>query len=387
MDKYMSRGVSSQKEDVHNAVDHLDQGVFPGAFCKVIPDYLSGDSRYCNIMHADGAGTKSSLAYIYYKETGDLSVWSGIAMDSIVMNTDDLICVGVDTPILLSSTIGRNAKLVGGEVIKELINANEEICQFFTDNGVPMYMTGGETADVGDLTRTIIVDTTAVTRIERDKIITCEDVACGDVIVALASFGQATFEKQYNSGMGSNGLTSARHDLLCSEYRTKYPESFDNSMDESISYCGKFKITDTVPELPLNIGKAILSPTRTYAFVIKDILSEYRSKIHGIVHCSGGGQTKCKKFGRNVKYVKDNLFEIPPFFKLIHDTTGTDYREMYQVFNMGHRMELYTDAKTAEQVIAIAAKYNIDAKIVGHVESNENGNAVEITSPNGIIKY
>ena len=264
MDKYMSRGVSSQKEDVHNAVDKLDQGVFPGAFCKVIPDYLSGDSRYCNIMHADGAGTKSSLAYIYYKETGDLSVWSGIAMDSIVMNTDDLICVGVDTPILLSSTIGRNAKLVGGEVIKELINANEEICQFFTDNGVPMYMTGGETADVGDLTRTIIVDTTAVTRIERDKIITCENVKGGDVIVALASFGQATFENQYNSGMGSNGLTSARHDLLCSEYRTKYPESFDTSMDKSISYCGKFKITDTVPDLPLNIGKAILSPTRTF---------------------------------------------------------------------------------------------------------------------------
>ena len=371
-DRYMQRGVSASKEDVHNAIKNLDKGIFPNAFCKVVPDLIAGDPDYCNIMHADGAGTKSSLAYLYWKETGDISVWKGIAQDAIIMNIDDLLCVGATQNILLSSTIGRNKNLIPGEVISAIINGTEEVLQMLRDNGVNIISTGGETADVGDLVRTIIVDSTVMARMKREDVITNENIKPGQVIVGLASFGQASYEDEYNGGMGSNGLTSARHDVFHYSIAEKYPESYDPSVPKDLIYSGSKKLTDVVEGAPLNAGKLVLSPTRTYAPIIVEVLKDLRSKIGGIIHCSGGAQTKILHFAKNVHIIKDNLFEIPPLFKVIQEESGTDWKEMYKVFNMGHRMEIYIDEMYASDIISISKSFNVEAKIIGRVEESEN---------------
>ena len=385
-DRYMQRGVSASKEDVHRAIANLDKGIFPGAFCKISPDILGGDPAYCNIMHADGAGTKSSLAYLYWKETGDISVWRGIAQDAVVMNTDDLICVGATDQMLLSSTIGRNKNLIPGEVIAEIIHGTEEVLQMLRDHGVGIYSTGGETADVGDLVRTIIVDSTVIGRMKRSEVVSNANIQAGDVIVGLASDGQSTYEKIYNGGMGSNGLTSARHDVLAKYLAIKYPESFDSSVPESLVYSGSKKLTDEVEGSELNVGQLILSPTRTYAPVIIAILKSMRSQIHGMVHCSGGAQTKILHFVHDVHVVKDHLFPIPPLFELIQKESGTDFKEMYQVFNMGHRMELYVSSDRAEEIIQISQSFGIPAQIVGHVEAF-SGKKLSIRSSFGEFIY
>lgn len=386
--RYNLRGVSASKEDVHNAISKIDKGLFPKAFCKIVPDYLSGDENYCIVMHADGAGTKSSLAYMYWKETGDISVWKGIAQDAIVMNTDDLLCVGAIDNILLSSTIGRNKNLVPGEVISAIINGTEEILQQLRDYGIGIYSTGGETADVGDLVRTIIVDSTVVCRMKRSDVIDNSKIREGDVIVGLASYGKSSYEKGYNGGMGSNGLTSARHDVFEKTLAKKYPESFDNLVPESLVYSGKVKLTDkiNVGKESVDAGELVLSPTRTYAPIIKKILDKYRSQIHGMVHCSGGGQTKVLHFVDNLHIVKDNLFPIPPLFKLIHEQSGTDWKEMYKVFNMGHRMEIYVPSTIAADIIAISKSFEVDAQIIGRVNSS-NKKQLTIKSEFGIFEY
>jgi len=385
-DRYMQRGVSASKEDVHNAIKNIDKGVFPNAFCKVVPDILGGDPLWCNIMHADGAGTKSSLAYLYWKETGDLSVWRGIAQDAIIMNTDDLLCVGATQNILLSSTIGRNKNLIPGEVIAAIINGTEEVLQMLRDYGVSIYSTGGETADVGDLVRTIIVDSTVTCRMRRDDVLTNEGFRGGDVIVGFSSFGQASYEKEYNGGMGSNGLTSARHDVFSKLLANKYPESFDPNVPSELVYSGKYQLTDSYPGTPLNVGKLVLSPTRTYAPLVIALLKEHRKNIHGIIHCSGGAQTKVLHFANDVHIIKDSLFETPPLFKLIQEESGASWQEMYKVFNMGHRLEIYTDQKSAEEMIAIAKSFNIEAKIIGRTEAHQ-GKKLTIKSNHGEFAY
>lgn len=385
--RYAQRGVSAGKEDVHNAIENVDKGLFPKAFCKIVPDYLTGDENYCLIMHADGAGTKSSLAYTYWKETGDLSVWKGIAQDALIMNVDDLLCVGAVDNIMLSSTIGRNKNLIPGEVISAIINGTEELISELKDFGVSIFSTGGETADVGDLVRTIIVDSTVVARMKRSEVIDNANIQAGDVIVGLASFGQASYEKEYNGGMGSNGLTSARHDVFNKTLAEKYPESFDAAVPEDLVYSGSKKLDDNVEASPLNAGKLVLSPTRTYAPVIKKILSKYDNKqIHGMIHCSGGAQTKILHFIDRFHIIKDNMFDIPPLFKLIQAESKTDWKEMYQVFNMGHRMEIYVPQNIAEDIIAISQSFNIDAKIVGRVEES-NIKKLTIKSEYGEFEY
>ena len=370
--RYAQRGVSASKEDVHNAIKNVDKGLFPQAFCKIVPDYLTGDEDYCLVMHADGAGTKSSLAYMYWKETGDLSVWKGIAQDALIMNIDDLLCVGATDNIMLSSTIGRNKNKIPGEVISAIINGSEELLKDLKEFGVTIHSTGGETADVGDLVRTIIVDSTVTARMKRTDVIDNSTIKAGDVIVGLESFGQASYETEYNGGMGSNGLTSARHDVFEKYLATKYPESFDQEVPEDLVYSGSKKLTDLVDGSDLNAGKLVLSPTRTYAPIIKSILSKYTNKeIHGMVHCSGGAQTKILHFVKNLHIIKDNLFGVPPLFKLIQAESKTDWKEMYQVFNMGHRMELYVPQEIADDIIGISKSFNVDAKIVGRVEASE----------------
>ena len=382
----MQRGVSAGKEDVHNAIKNIDKGLFPNAFCKIVPDLLGGDENYCNIMHADGAGTKSSLAYIYWRETGDLSVWKGIAQDAIVMNIDDLACVGALDNILFSSTIGRNQKVVPGEVIAAIINGAEEVLQMLRDNGVSIIGTGGETADVGDLVRTIIVDSTVTARMKRKDVITTENIIPGDVIIGLASFGQAAYEDEYNGGMGSNGLTSARHDVFAKEYAEKYPESHDPSIPPELIYSGRYRLTDPVPDTPLDAGKLVLSPTRTYAPVIKKLIEEIGRHIHGMIHCSGGAQTKILHFIHDLHIIKDNLFEVPPLFRIIQEVSGTPWQEMYKVFNMGHRMEIYLPKAFANEVIAISRSFGIDAKIIGRVEAGQ-GKQLTISGPYGKFEY
>lgn len=368
--KYAQRGVSSQKEDVHNAIKNLDKGLFPKAFCKIIPDQLSGNPDMCTIMHADGAGTKSSLAYLYWKETGDISVWKGIAQDAIVMNTDDLLCVGSTGPFLLSSTIGRHKGNIPGEVISEIINGTEEFCENMRQHGIEIHTTGGETADLGDLVRTVVVDSTLIAQSKRNEIIDNANINENQVIVGFASYGQTTYETQYNGGMGSNGLTSARHDVFSNIYREKYPESYDTSLPNDVVYCGKTLLTDSVEGSPVDAGKLVLSPTRTYAPLVKSIIEEVgRNQIKGMVHCSGGGQTKILHFIDDLHVVKDNLLPVPPLFKLIQSESNTDWKEMYQVFNMGHRLEIYTDEKSAQNMISIAKDYGIEAQIIGHTES------------------
>jgi phosphoribosylformylglycinamidine cyclo-ligase len=385
--RYSDRGVSAQKEDVHNAIKNIDKGLFPKAFCKIIPDFLTGSEEYCVIMHADGAGTKSSLAYAYWKETGDLSVWKGIAQDALIMNIDDLLCVGaVNEPILLSSTIGRNKNLIPGEVISAIINGTQELVDELAKSGVNIVLTGGETADVGDLVRTIIVDSTVTTRMKRNEVIDNANIKAGNVIVGLASFGQASYEKEYNGGMGSNGLTSARHDVFNKRTAEKYPETFDPLVPEDLVYSGNKELTEAVEGSPLDAGKLVLSPTRTYAPVIKEILNQYRDNIDGIVHCSGGAQTKVLHFVDNVHVIKDNLFELPPLFRLIQSASGADWKEMYQVFNMGHRMELYCSPEAAEGIIEVSKSFAVDARIVGRVESSEQ-NKLTITSEFGKFTY
>lgn len=366
--RYIQRGVSAGKEDVHLAIKDIDKGLYPKAFCKIIPDILGGDPEWCNIMHADGAGTKSSLAYLYWKETGDVSVWKGIAQDAIVMNTDDLLCVGATDNILISSTIGRNKNRIPGEVISEIISGTEEFLEEMRSCGIGIHSTGGETADVGDLVRTIIVDSTVTARMRRDELISNHNIQAGDVIVGLASYGQATYEKSYNGGMGSNGLTSARHDVFSNIYAEKYPESFDPSLPKDLAYSGKLKLTDPSPVEGVNMGKLVLSPTRTYAPVIKPMLEQYRSQIHGMVHCSGGAQTKVLHFVDNLHIIKDNLFEIPPLFRIIQEQSGTSMAEMYKVFNMGHRMELYVPEEIAAELISVSESFGIAAKVIGRCE-------------------
>ncbi|MBI2280005.1 MAG: phosphoribosylformylglycinamidine cyclo-ligase [Bacteroidetes bacterium] len=374
-ERYLQRGVSASKEDVHNAIKKIDKGLYPKAFCKIIPDYLTGSEEHCIVMHADGAGTKSSLAYAYWKETGDLSVWKGIAQDALIMNLDDLLCVGAIDHILVSSTIGRNKNLIPGEVLSEIINGSEEILEELRNLGIGIYSTGGETADVGDLVKTIIVDSTVACRMKRTDVINNANIKVGNVIVGLASFGQATYETAYNGGMGSNGLTSARHDVFNKTIAKKYPETFDNNIPSDIVYSGKYNLTDKIdvetdnyPSLP-NVGKLVLSPTRTYAPIIKKIIEKHKNKIDGMVHCSGGAQTKILHFVDDLHIVKDNLFDVPPLFRLIKAESGTDWKEMYKVFNMGHRMELYLDESIANDIISIAKSFNVDAQIVGRVES------------------
>ncbi|WP_370029309.1 AIR synthase related protein [Flavobacterium sp. 28YEA47A] len=385
--RYNLRGVSASKEDVHNAIKNIDKGLFPKAFCKIVPDYLTNDEEYCLIMHADGAGTKSSLAYLYWKETGDLSVWKGISQDALIMNIDDLLCVGATDNILLSSTIGRNKNLIPAEVISAIINGTEELIEELKSFGVTIHSTGGETADVGDLVRTIIVDSTVTARIRRDKVIDNANIRPGDVIVGLASFGQATYEKSYNGGMGSNGLTSARHDVFHNYLAQKYPESFDASVPADLVYSGGVKLTDEVEGSPIDAGKLVLSPTRTYAPIIKKILDNYSpEQIHGMVHCSGGAQTKVLHFVENVHVIKDNLFPIPPLFKLIQEQSKTDWKEMYQVFNCGHRTEIYVPQELAADIIAISKSFNVDAQIVGRVESSGN-KKLTIKSEFGTFEY
>lgn len=385
-DRYMQRGVSASKEDVHKAIEKLDKGLFPQAFCKISPDMLGGDDAYCNIMHADGAGTKSSLAYLYWKETGDVSVWRGIAQDAVVMNTDDLLCVGATDNMLLSSTIGRNKNLIPGEVIAEIINGTEEVLQMLRDNGIGIWSTGGETADVGDLVRTIIVDSTVVARMKRADVISNHTIQAGDVIVGLASDGQANYEKVYNGGMGSNGLTSARHDVLGHYLATKYVESFDPSVPKELVYSGSKNLTEAVAGTPLNVGQLILSPTRTYAPVVKALLEELRPVIHGMVHCSGGAQTKVLHFVDNLHIIKDNMFALPPLFKMIQEESGTDFKEMYKVFNMGHRLEVYLAPEYAQTLIDISKSFGIDAQIIGRVEAAEK-KQVTIQSEFGTFVY
>ncbi len=384
--RYNLRGVSATKDEVHSAIKNIDKGLFPKAFCKIVPDFLSGSDEHCIVMHADGAGTKSSLAYAYWKETGDISVWKGIAQDAVVMNTDDLLCVGATDNILLSSTIGRNKNLIPGEVISAIINGTEEVLHMLRNNGIGIYSTGGETADVGDLVRTLIVDSTVVCRMKRCEIIDNKNIQAGDVIVGLASYGQASYEKEYNGGMGSNGLTSARHDVFAKYLAEKYPETYDNAVPKDLVYSGKVKLTDYVAGTPLNAGKLVLSPTRTYAPIIKEVLNNYRAQIHGMVHCSGGGQTKVLHFIDNAHVIKDNLFELPPLFKLIQEQSGTDWKEMYQVFNMGHRMELYVPETIANNIIAISQKFNVEAQIIGRVEK-ANEKKLTIRSQYGEFIY
>ncbi|WP_432669924.1 AIR synthase related protein [Flavobacterium sp. SM2513] len=385
--RYALRGVSASKEDVHNAIKNIDKGLFPQAFCKIVPDYLTNDDDYCLIMHADGAGTKSSLAYMYWKETGDLSVWKGIAQDALIMNIDDLICVGATDNIMLSSTIGRNKNLIPGEVLSAIINGTEEIIEELKTFGVNIHSTGGETADVGDVVRTIIVDSTVTARMKRKDVIDNANIQAGDVIVGLASSGQANYEKSYNGGMGSNGLTSARHDVFDHYLATKYPESFDAAVPRELVYSGKVKLTDSVENSPIDAGKLVLSPTRTYAPIIKKILSQFSSKeIHGMVHCSGGAQTKVLHFVKEVHVIKDNLFPIPPLFKLIQQQSLTDWKEMYQVFNCGHRMELYVPAEVAQEIIEISESYGVEAQIVGRVEASDS-KKLTIKSEFGTFEY
>jgi phosphoribosylformylglycinamidine cyclo-ligase len=384
--RYLRRGVSASKEDVHAAIKNIDKGLFPQAFCKIIPDMLTGDPDYCNIMHADGAGTKSSLAYLYWRETGDLSVWKGIAQDAIIMNVDDLLCVGALDNILLSSTIGRNKNLVPGEVIAAIINGTEEILQMLRDNGIGIYSTGGETADVGDLVRTIIVDSTVTARMRRDEVISNHNIRPGDVIVGFASFGQASYEIEYNGGMGSNGLTSARHDVFAKYLAQKYPESFDPGVPQDLVYSGKYKLTDPVAEVGVDVGKLVLSPTRTYAPVVKAILKDHRPHIHGMVHCSGGAQTKVLHFTDQVHIIKDNLFDVPPLFRIIQEESQTGWQEMYKVFNMGHRLEIYLPEQYARELIDIAASFNIAAQVVGRVEASDT-NRLTIKSSYGEFGY
>ena len=384
----MQRGVSASKEDVHNAIKNIDKGIFPRAFCKIIPDILGGDSEYCNIMHADGAGTKSSLAYLYWKETGDLSVWKGIAQDALIMNIDDLLCVGAVDNILVSSTIGRNKHLVPGEVISAIINGTDELLAELREMGIGGYATGGETADVGDLVRTIIVDSTVTCRMKRSDVIDNANIRPGDVIVGLASYGQATYEKEYNGGMGSNGLTSARHDGFAKYLAEKYPESYDKSVPEELAYSGSLRLTDEVEGSPVDAGKLVLSPTRTYAPVVKRLLDVLRHEIHGMVHCSGGAQTKVLHFvDYNCHVIKDNMFPVPPLFKTIQEQSRTDWSEMYKVFNMGHRMEVYLSPEHAEEVIRISQSFGIEAQIVGRIEESNGSKELTIRSEYGVFTY
>ena len=383
--RYQLRGVSAEKEDIHNAIKNLDKGLYPNAFCKIIPDILGNDNEFCNIMHADGAGTKSSLAYLYWKETGDLSVWSGIAQDAIVMNTDDLLCVGATDKMLLSSTIGRNKNLIPGEVISAIINGTEEFLAKLRSLGVGIYLTGGETADVGDLVRTVIVDSTVTARMKRDEVIE-NNIQPGDVIVGFASSGQATYETSYNGGMGSNGLTSARHDVLGHYLAEKYAESYDHSIPEDLIYSGPHTLTEPTEIEGVDVGKLILSPTRTYLPLMVPILNNFRKQINGIIHCSGGAQTKVLHFTNSLHIVKDNMFKLPPLFRMIQESSGTDWKEMYKVFNMGHRLEIYTNEKAAEEMIQIAKEFNIEAQIVGHVEASEK-KQLTIKSEFGTFEY
>lgn len=385
--RYAQRGVSAAKEDVHSAIKNIDKGLFPKAFCKIVPDHLTGSEEHCLIMHADGAGTKSSLAYMYWKETGDISVWKGIAQDALIMNIDDLLCVGATDNIMLSSTIGRNKNLIPAEVLSAIINGTEELLEDLKKHGVTIHSTGGETADVGDLVRTIIVDSTVTARMKRADVIDNANIKPGDIIVGLASFGQATYESEYNGGMGSNGLTSARHDVFHNYLAEKFPESFDAAVPSDLVYSGNTKLTDAVDNSPIDAGKLVLSPTRTYAPIIKEILSKYNKEtIHGMVHCSGGAQTKILHFISENHIIKDNLFELPPLFKLIQENSGTDWKEMYQVFNMGHRMELYVNEAVAKDIIAISKKFNVDAKIIGRVEAAET-KKLTIKSEFGTFEY
>ncbi|MEG1606707.1 MAG: AIR synthase-related protein [Mucinivorans sp.] len=385
--RYAQRGVSSGKEDVHKAIQNIDKGLFPKAFCKVIPDYLTGAADQCLVMHADGAGTKSSLAYMYWRETGDISVWKGIAVDAIVMNTDDLLCVGATGAITLSSTIGRNKRIIPGEVISTIINGTEEFLQSMRDSGVEIHSTGGETADVGDLVRTIIVDSTVTTRLKRSDVITCENITPGKVVIGLASFGRAKYETHWNSGMGSNGLTSARHDVFNNSLATKYPESFDNQTPENLVYTGHYNLTDRVEGSDLTVGQMVLSPTRTYAPVLMAILKYCRPAICGIVHCSGGGQTKVLHYMSDVHIIKDNLFDVPLLFNIIQQESSTPWQEMYRVFNMGHRMELYVDAYAVDEILAISESYGIQARVIGHVEKSDTGKKVTIKNQFGEFIY
>ena len=384
--RYQARGVSAGKEDVHNAIKNVDKGLFPQAFCKIVPDYLTGDDDYCVVMHADGAGTKTSLAYMYWKKTGDISVWKGIAQDALIMNIDDLLCVGATGPILLSSTIGRNKNLIPGSVISEIINGTEELLKDLRSHGIEIYSTGGETADVGDLVRTIIVDSTVIARMKRSDVISNDKIQAGNCIVGLASYGQANYENTYNSGMGSNGLTSARHDVFNYQLAKEFPESFDPNVPNDLVYSGGKFLEDEVANLPLDAGKLVLSPTRTYAPVIKKILDQFRSQIHGMVHCSGGAQTKVLHFVNNLHIIKDNLFPIPPLFLMIQEESGTSWEEMYKVFNMGHRMEIYVPFEIASDLIAISESFGIAAQIIGKVESFD-GKQVSIKSEKGEFRY
>ncbi|MEI6050020.1 MAG: AIR synthase related protein, partial [Bacteroidota bacterium] len=384
--KYSKRGVSSAKEDVHAAIKDIDKGLFPKAFCKIVPDLLGNDKDYCNIMHADGAGTKSSLAYIYWKETGDLSVWKGIAQDAIVMNLDDLLCVGAYNNILLSSTIGRNKNNIPGQIISEIINGTEDVLEELRNLGIGIFSTGGETADIGDIVRTIVVDSTVIVRMKRSDVISNHNIKSGDVIIGLSSSGKTIYEKEYNSGMGSNGLTSARHDLFAPYLASKYPESLDTTLPYDLIYCGKLRLTDPIEGLNTDAGKMVLSPTRTYAPVIKKVIETMRFAIHGMVHCSGGGQTKIMHFIDNMHIVKDNMFPLPPLFRIIHEQSDTSYGEMYKVFNMGHRFEIYTGKKNADEIINIAAGFNLEAKIIGRCEAFE-GKKLTISSEFGNFDY
>ena len=385
-ERYIQRGVSADKKDVHNAIKSIDKGIFPNAFCKIVPDYLTGNKDYCLVMHADGAGTKSSLAYIYWKETGDVKVWKGIAQDALIMNLDDLLCVGLVDNIMLSSTIGRNKSNINGNVLSEIINGTEELLAEYKKFGVNIFSTGGETADVGDLVRTIIVDSTVVGRMKRSDVIDNSNIKDGNVIIGLSSFGTSTYEKEYNGGMGSNGLTSARHDVFIKELADKYPESYDPSVPEDLVYSGNKFLTDKIPGCDLDVGKLVLSPTRTYAPIIKKVLEKYRDRIDGIIHCSGGAQTKILHFVDNLHIIKDNMFDLPPLFQLIKDESNTDWKEMYKVFNMGHRMELYVPKEIAEDIISISKSFNVDAQIIGRVESH-NGKKLTINSEFGKFIY
>jgi phosphoribosylformylglycinamidine cyclo-ligase len=370
-DRYAQRGVSASKEDVHQAISKLDKGLFPKAFCKIVPDHLINDPAYCTVMHADGAGTKSSLAYVYWKETGDLSVWKGIAQDAIIMNVDDLLCVGATGNILISSTIGRNKNLIPGEVISAIIHGTEEVLEMLRKHGLNIIGTGGETADEGDLVRTIVVDSTVTARMKQNEVVSNDRIKAGDVLVGLASSGRAIYEDAYNGGMGSNGLTSARHDLFHNTYAAKYPESYDKDLPPDLVYSGDYKVTDSIPGIDVNIGKLVLSPTRTYAPILIEVLKQLRPQIHGLVHCSGGAQTKVLHFIDNLHVIKDDLFEVPPLFKLIQEQSGTDWKEMYKVFNMGHRMEVYLEEKYAQRVIGISKSFDVDAKVIGRVEASD----------------
>ena len=384
--KYSKRGVSSQKEDVHSAIKNLDKGLFPKAFCKIVPDLLGGDENFCNVMHADGAGTKSSLAYIYWKETGDMSVWKGIAQDAIVMNTDDLLCVGAYNNILLSSTIGRNKRVIPGEVISAIINGTEEVLEELRNLGIGIWSAGGETADLGDLVRTIVVDSTVIARMKRSEVISNQNIRAGDVIVGLASYGQTTYERQYNSGMGSNGLTSARHDVFAPYLASKYPESFDTDLPHDLIYAGRYKLTGKIESLNVDAGKLILSPTRTYGPVIRRVIESMYPEIHGMIHCSGGGQTKIMHFVDNLNIIKDKMFPVPPLFRILQEQSATPWQEMYKVFNMGHRFEIYTDEKNAASIIDIASGFKLEAQIIGHCEASEEKKLTIVTA-NGKFEY